>query len=158
MLCQKVVTPFFSAYCEGRGRLVTHKASHYPDQLSTLTHAHAHTHKCTRSDLGARPVCTISKEVFRSHQSSMNTDSEEISGGERVKQMFPPMCTTALCFVNSGGRSLRDRIEGEIRYDAWNFSVHTRLQTHKDLHTKREASKLPEYVIKNTFYCIQIHV
>lgn len=50
------------------------------------------------------------------------------------------MCATVLCFVNSGGHSLRDEMEGEIRYNACNFSVHTRLQTDKDLHTERKAS------------------
>lgn len=114
----------------------------------TLSKLAQHTHPCTctytqraQPDLSAWPMCAISKEVFRSYQSSMNTDSEENLRGEWVKQIFPPMCTRVLCFVNSGGYSLRDRMKGERRYDTRNFSVHTRLQKHKDLHTERKASK-----------------
>lgn len=91
-----------------------------------------HTHPCTRkhtqsarSDLGAWPMCTMSKEVFRAYQSSMNTNREGNLRGERVKLMFPLMRTKGLCFLNSGGHSLRDRTEGETRYSACNFSVHT---------------------------------
>lgn len=90
-------------------------------------HTHPCTRKCTQSawsDLGAWPMCTMSKEVFRSYKSSMNTDRKENQRGEGVKLMFPPMCTKGLCFLNSGGHSLRDRTEGETRYTACNFSFH----------------------------------
>lgn len=102
-----------------------------------------HTHSCTRkrtqsarSDLSAWPVCTMSKEVFWSYQSSMNTDREGNLRGERVKRMFPPMCTNGLCFLNTGGHSLRDRTDGETRYSACNFSVHTCLQADKAFQTE----------------------
>lgn len=90
-----------------------------------------HTHPCTHrrtqsacSDLGAWPMCTMLKKVIRSYQSSMNTDREGNLRGERVKLMFPPMCTKGLCFLNTGGHSLRDRTGGETRYSACNVSVH----------------------------------
>lgn len=51
----------------------------------------------------------------------MNTDSEGISGVNWVKQFLPPMGAALLCLVNSGGHSLRDRREGEMRYSAGNF-------------------------------------
>lgn len=59
----------------------------YPNQLITPTHAHAHI-QGPRADLSARPMCTISKEVFRSHPSSMNTDSEDISGVNGANTFF----------------------------------------------------------------------
>ena len=61
----------------------------------TLSKLAQHTHPCTctytqraQPDLSAWPMCAISKEVFRSYQSSMNTDSEENLRGEWVKQIF----------------------------------------------------------------------
>lgn len=139
MLCQKGSHPLFLP-------IVRDVVDWSRTKQVTLSRPTRHTRPCTctytqrpRSDLSAWPMCTISKEAFRSHQSSMNTDSEEISGVNGLNKFFHLCTQQYFCFVNSGGLSLRDRMKGEIRYNACNFSVHTRLQTHKDLHTKRKG-------------------
>lgn len=59
----------------------------------TLSRPTQHMHPCTYtqrpwSDLSARPMCTISKDVFRSYQSSMNTDREEIPEVDGLNKFF----------------------------------------------------------------------
>lgn len=115
-----------------------------------------HTHPCTctytqrpPSDLSSRPMCAISKQVYRSYQSSMNTNSMKRSGVNGLNKCFH-LCAQQY-FVLWTAEDAPLGKEWRVKNDTMpcNFSVHTHLQTHKDFHVEGKASKMPEYIIKS---------